>query len=55
MKRFTKLIYALLLVIMLWLLITTMIQRFKCSKLTETELFLILPNSFIMDWHKCKY
>jgi len=37
----------------MWISITTLTQRFKCSKMTETELFLHIPKSFIMDFKNC--
>lgn len=40
--------------IVIWTIITCTVQRFKCVKLTETELFLKIPHSFICEWEPCK-
>ena len=45
-----KLIYFIVMVILCWVLTVSIIQRFKCPELTETELFLRMPNSFICDF-----
>ena len=49
-----KIIKSILVLLFIWMAITTIIQRFKCQKLTETELFIRIPNSFILDWNECK-
>lgn len=46
-------VYAMLVAVCLWIGITSMIQRFKCVKLTETEIFLRIPKSFVCDWENC--
>ena len=45
-----KLIYFIVMVLLCWVLTVSIIQRFKCPELTETELFLRMPNSFICDF-----
>jgi len=37
--------------VILWISISTVIQRFKTPELTETELLLRIPKSFICDWY----
>lgn len=55
-KQSNKLAYFLNIIfisLIFWIAVTTTIQRFKCGKLTETELFKLIPNSFICDWKYC--
>lgn len=40
-------------VVSLWIGITSTIQRFKCTSMTETELFLYIPKSVICNWKHC--
>ncbi len=42
-----------LILILLWAGATTMTQRFKCPKLSETELFLMLPENIILNFKDC--
>jgi hypothetical protein len=49
-----KIGYTILVVTCLWIAITSTIQRFKCVKMSETELFLGIPNSFMLDFKICK-
>jgi hypothetical protein len=44
----------LLLIGLVWILISTSIQRWTCPKMTETELFFNIPNAFICNWKNCK-
>jgi len=39
--------------IILWIPICTVIQRFKCPAMTETQLFLHIPSSFMCNWKNC--
>lgn len=53
MKKNTKnyiAIYVILVFLLLWTTVTTVIARFKNPELTETELFLRIPKSFILDY-----
>jgi len=52
-KKYNKFVYYLIIVVLMWISITTTIQAFKCQKLTRTELFLNIPNSAILNWEKC--
>jgi len=59
MKKFFnylgKVLYYLLIIFMLWIVFSSMIQRFKCPKMTETEIFLHIPKSVTCDWEKCDH
>jgi hypothetical protein len=46
-------VYAMLVAVFIWVVISSIIQRFKCAKLTETELFIRIPKSFVCDWANC--
>ena len=46
-------LYFLLVAVFLWVSISNIIQFFKCPKMTQTELFLHIPNSFVCDWQHC--
>ena len=41
-------------VMFFWLFISNLIQAFNCPKMSQTELFMQLPNSFIGNWKYCK-
>lgn len=41
-------------ILVLWIAMSSMIQRFKCDSLTETQLFKLLPNNFVFDWKECE-
>jgi len=43
-------VYALLIAIIIWCFISNIIQAFICPEMTQTELFLHIPKSFICDW-----
>jgi len=49
-KKISDIALMLIMIIMLWVAITTTIQRFKNTEMTETELFLNIPDSFILNW-----
>ena len=49
-----KLICVILIGLMLfWVALTTAIQRFKCDKLTETQLLKRTPESVMCNWQVC--
>jgi len=48
-----KIAYIIAMVILSWISITISIQRFKCVKLTQTELFLMIPDTFICNFQNC--
>jgi hypothetical protein len=45
-----KILYIIFCIMVIWCVITSIIQRFENSKLTETELFMKIPKSFILDF-----
>lgn len=47
---FSASFYLLFLAAVIWVAVSTGIQRFKRPELSETELFLRIPKSFICDW-----
>lgn len=54
-KKYAKsVIEIMFIIILLWIGITSTIQRFKCDKLTDTQIFKKIPNSFILEWEECK-
>ena len=46
-------LYAMLIFAIVWVAISVIIQRFKCPKMTETELFINIPNSVVCNWQDC--
>lgn len=56
MKKETtgKFVYCVFLIVGFNLIITSAIQRFKCKQLTETQLFLKLPENFIYKFTSCQ-
>jgi len=44
------LLYTLLIITLLWIVTSTMIQAFKCPKMSQTELLLHIPKSFVCAW-----
>jgi len=53
-KRIESFISILVIVVILNIAITSIIQAFKCSKMTQTELFIHIPESFVYNWVNCK-
>lgn len=43
-----------LMVICLWVGITSTIQRFMCPRMTEVEAFLEIPKSSILNFKRCE-
>jgi len=50
MKKHKSEILIIIFILVLWVAITTSIQRFKNHNLSETELFLAIPQSFILNF-----
>jgi hypothetical protein len=52
MKKFKieELISILLFTIVIWVSVSSLIQAFNCPNMTQTQLFLHIPKSFIGDW-----
>jgi hypothetical protein len=46
-------LYTVLVAVFLWVAISSTIQRFKCTKMSETELLLHIHKSFVCDWKHC--
>lgn len=54
MKKKTKTyLYYLLIASFLWLWGTNIAQTLKCPEMTQTQLFLHLPQSFVLDFKDC--
>ena len=51
-KHWFSIVYSIFIVFWLWIAGTCMVQRFKAPKMTETELFLNIPHSIILDFKK---
>ena len=51
--KFKNIFNIILVMILLWVAISSIIQRFKCSEMTETQLFIHIPESFILNWKYC--
>lgn len=41
-------------VVLIWMGVTGNIQAFKCPDLTKTQLFLLIPQNFILKFKPCK-
>ena len=46
-------LYFVLAAVLLWVSISSIIQAFKCPEMSQTELFIHIPNSFVCDWQHC--
>jgi membrane protein involved in colicin uptake len=46
-------LYFVLVAVFLWAAISTMTQAFKCPEMSQTELFIHIPKSFVCDWQHC--
>ena len=46
-------IYFVLVAMFLWVSISNVIQAIKCPKMSQTELFIHMPKSFVLDWKNC--
>lgn len=49
-SKITNIIWFILVLLLLWIGVTSTIAAFKNPKLTETELFLRIPKSFILNF-----
>ena len=52
-ENINNILYFILVIILLWLTISNTVQAFKCSKMTQTELFIHIPKSFACNWEYC--
>lgn len=46
-------LYFVLSTVFLWISVSSTIQAFKCPKMSQTELLLHTPKSFVCDWQYC--
>ena len=53
MKKYKDTFKLLCVLALLWVVITTSIQRFKCTNMSETELFLMIPENFVLQFDRC--
>lgn len=51
MKKIIDILYYFLAVICMWIALTSTITRFKNTKMTQTEIFLHIPRSFVLDFN----
>ena len=51
-KLVIDIVYYMFTVCCLWIAITSMIQRFKCPEMTDTQLFLNIPNSMMLNFNE---
>ncbi len=49
-KSYKNIILCIITVVVLWLSITTTIQAFKCPSMTQTELFLNIPKTMVLNF-----
>ena len=55
MKKVVKtLLYYIMVVIIMWIAISSLVQAAKCPSMSQTELFLRIPQSFVGDWQNCE-
>ena len=55
MKHLKDIFYIAVITLLMWISITTIIQAVKCSKMTQTELVLNIPNSCLLIFKQCNY
>lgn len=53
MKKIKIVISYIFTVITIWVAISTFVQAFKCPSMSQTELFINIPKSFVCDWNNC--
>ena len=53
-KYIDNILYTVLVIVLLWIGVSSFIQRIKCPSMTETEIFLHIPKSVMCDWTNCK-
>jgi hypothetical protein len=46
-------LYTVLVAVLLWMAVSSLIQAFKCTNITQTQLFLHILKSFVCDWQHC--
>jgi capsular polysaccharide biosynthesis protein len=53
MEKLKKALLCILIITLLWCAISGIIQAFLCPSMTQTQLFLHIPKSFMGDWQHC--
>lgn len=53
LRQGIKIVHIFLVLVFLWISISTTIQAFKCPEMTQTELLINIHKSFLCDWKKC--
>lgn len=51
--KISNTLYLVLVSMVVWAAISNIIQAFKCPEMTQTELFIHIPQSFLWDWQNC--
>ena len=51
-ERLKSFLFGILLSLFMWVFVTNIIQTLKCPRMTQTELFLSIPNSFLLRWNE---
>ena len=54
MRKKLQILYVIFIFAGLWANISTLIQAFKCPKMTQTELFNRIPKSFVGNFKTCE-
>lgn len=53
MRTIKKIVLIIFIIFILWITVSSGIQRFKCDVLTETQLLKELPNNFLYKFKEC--
>lgn len=54
MKKIKQILIYLMISFFVWMGISNVIQAIKCPKMTQTQLLINIPNSFIGNWKDCR-
>jgi hypothetical protein len=52
-ENISNALYFVLFAVGLWVVISNAIQAFKCPEMSQTELLIHIPKSFVCDWKHC--
>lgn len=52
MRKFIDILYYFLATICMWIALTSTVTRFKNTEMSETEIFLHIPQSFVLDFNE---
>jgi len=50
MKKRDKIIYSIVAILSLWIVITNIVMAFNNPEMTQTELFLHIPKTFLLNF-----